>query len=572
MHPLGASPGRCVPWDEASGREGDIVHAVGWVDRELSSRLANIDRKLDHLSQQVSGYHSCVKKVLVLPAVDRETVGQCSTDREDATDSVPLTVRLSDKAMISTESTTTVHEAWASPTAKALQERSRLERQISMHSSRSKNSNASADRKRPQVDTKETLEASWLVPSKLAQQAMVVRLVMDDPEYSTMGRWYSILMPSFVICSILPSMVMSAADPPMSSLQYAVVEVVIEFVFLVDVALRFIVAPSGRAFFRMGNNLIDILVVLPFVLRAAIGFALEDGDLETMPGSMLLYIVPLLRLLKSLRGFRKFSLVLNVAAHVYVDALPTIFMLVYLVLIFATLVFYIEPRSNIETYGKAIWFVCVTMTTVGYGDISPTSTLGYMLAAVMVCSSVFVMAMPLGIIGSAVSEIWKDRDTIILRKWAKERLDQWGYTATDIPQFFDAFDTDNSGALDFDEFCSMVDEMKVDIKLDRLNQLFKSFDDDGSGLVDAREFVRMLYPAEYEELFGRRERENKLKSKSADLSPTSQDGDNLALEDKQACQDKMLSINDADKMPKHDAPSSGTLRQTGQPAVEHLLQ
>jgi hypothetical protein len=217
---------------------------------------------------------------------------------------------------------------------------------------------------------------------------------------------------------------------------------------------------------------------------------------------MLLYIVPILRLLKTLRGFRKFSLVMTVAMKVYLETLPTIFMLVYLVLIFATLFYYIEPRSNIENYGKAIWFVCVTMTTVGYGDLTPVTTVGYMAASVLVCSSVFVMAMPLGIIGTAVSEIWKDRDTIILRKWAKERLDQWGYRASDIPQFFDAFDTDGSGELDFTEFCDMLAEMKVDIKVDRLRQLFKSFDDDDSGLVDAKEFVKKLYPAQYDELYG----------------------------------------------------------------------
>ena len=52
-----------------------------------------------------------------------------------------------------------------------------------------------------------------------------------------------------------------------------------------------------------------------------------------------------------------------IALKVYMETLPTIFMLIYIVLIFATLFFYIEPRDNIESYSKAYTFL-VPLNTV----------------------------------------------------------------------------------------------------------------------------------------------------------------------------------------------------------------
>lgn len=495
---------RRSPWEDGAGREHGVVQAVGWVDHELSSRLAAIDRKLDLLSLQVTGYHSSVSKFHGYPAAEKDmpqvpNAAELSLNRvQDAwcKDSVK-------SVLMHNEPVNDVSEAWKMPALPV----------EAAHSSASADTRASRrgssrDRKEARLAliscSKDVLEPPWALavfPS-ITDRALKLRLVMDDPEHSRMARWYSILMPCFVIVSILPTLMQTANSPPLTHTQHAAIELTVEAILFFDIFLRFLVAANLRAFFSNLHNILDILVLSPLVVRASKGFVPTYEDLDTMPGSMLLYIVPILRLLKTLRGFRKFSLVMTVAMKVYLETLPTIFMLVYLVLIFATLFYYIEPRSNIENYGKAIWFVCVTMTTVGYGDLTPVTTVGYMAASVLVCSSVFVMAMPLGIIGTAVSEIWKDRDTIILRKWAKERLDQWGYRASDIPQFFDAFDTDGSGELDFTEFCDMLAEMKVDIKVDRLRQLFKSFDDDDSGLVDAKEFVKKLYPAQYDELYG----------------------------------------------------------------------
>jgi len=492
---------RRPPWEDSdlhpSRGTHDIVQAVGWVDHELSNRLAAIIRKLDQLSSQVSGYHTSVSKLRTLPTASPEELLQPVDDfcdhpfvRVPEAWSGSSSSKMANVSEVPQDQVNVVHDLFGEK-----DERQDMQRQVSPLKEKQ------VAPLRRVTCVKDRLQPAWALPYRLEHEAIQVRLLMEDPEHSRLGWWYCKMMPVFVILSIFPSLIQSANHPPLSSLQHAGVEIFIEVVFFVDFMSRFIVCPNPRKHFKNFHNVVDLLITLPMLLRAAHGFVPSYSDLNRMPGSMLLYVVPLLRLLKALRGFKKFSLVLSVALKVYLETLPAILMLVYLVLIFATLFYYIEPRDNLENYAKSVWFVCVTMTTVGYGDYTPVTTPGYCLAALLVCSSVFFMAMPLGIIGTAVSEVWKDRDTIILRQWAKQRLDEWGYKAADIPEFFAAFDTDCSGELDFDEFCDMLAEMKVDIKRERMRMLFNSFDDDESGLVDAKEFVRRLYPEQYEEVF-----------------------------------------------------------------------
>ena len=89
----------------------------------------------------------------------------------------------------------------------------------------------------------------------------------------------------------------------------------------------------------------------------------------------------------------------------------------------------------------------------------------------------------------SVSEVWKDRDTIILRSFAKQQLDQWGYTAADIMSFFQVFDSDGSGELDAEEFREALAQFGFEDK-DEQDAMFREIDADGGGTVSWDEFLR----------------------------------------------------------------------------------
>merc|ERR1712061_875161 len=115
--------------------------------------------------------------------------------------------------------------------------------------------------------------------------------------------------------------------------------------------------------------------------------------------------------------------------------------------------------------------------------------------------SLMYMAIPLGIIGEAFSQIWKDRDRILLMHRTRAKLVTSGFGPQDIPVLFSLFDSNNDGELDVTDFKRMISQMKIGLSDDRVVALFESFDADGSGQVDDQEFVKLLFPADYHTMY-----------------------------------------------------------------------
>merc|ERR1712217_53707 len=116
--------------------------------------------------------------------------------------------------------------------------------------------------------------------------------------------------------------------------------------------------------------------------------------------------------------------------------------------------------------------------------------------------AVLYTSIPLGIIGNAFSEVWHDRDRLLLMRKARHKLHQWGYSAEDIPKLFRLFDEDRDDELNYIEFRKMVDEMRIGLNQERIAQLFDIFDNDHSGAINDREFLKALLPGAEQRVYG----------------------------------------------------------------------
>lgn len=152
--------------------------------------------------------------------------------------------------------------------------------------------------------------------------------------------------------------------------------------------------------------LIDLLVIAPFYLSLIIPY-----DLRFL---RLLRIFPLV-LIRKVGGY---SHSLEVFAHVIKDKkdeLMTAFLMSILILVISSsCVYYIERNAQPDLFSSipaTMWWGVVTMTTLGYGDMYPTTVMGKILGAIVACLGITSYAIPIGIISSGfVEEMEKKRE------------------------------------------------------------------------------------------------------------------------------------------------------------------
>lgn len=140
-------------------------------------------------------------------------------------------------------------------------------------------------------------------------------------------------------------------------------------------------------------GIVDLLSVLPTWVSLLV------------PGSALLLDIRILRLL---RVFRIFKLTLYVEEFtrlgeaLYASRRKVVVFLsavVMAILVLGTLMYVIEgPRNGFTSIPVAMYWATVTMTTVGYGDITPHTNIGKFIASLMMLLGWGVLAVPTGIV------------------------------------------------------------------------------------------------------------------------------------------------------------------------------
>jgi len=230
-------------------------------------------------------------------------------------------------------------------------------------------------------------------------------------------------------------------------------------------------------------------------------FMSSDRDVTAMD-DILLCLVPVLRLLKLLRRFKKFSLLFQAFVLAF-EALPVLlFTLAIIILMFSSTLYLLETRESIPGFGLAVYATIISLTTVGYGDVVPGSTGGKALMCLLGIVSGLYMALPLGIVGNAFKNVWDDRDRLMLLRRLRKTLLDLELTAYDIPSLFRYFDVDKDGLLSIAEFGHLVSQMHLNMSNRRVEDLFLLLDKDGDGGIDDEEFTRSLFPAEFAVVYG----------------------------------------------------------------------
>ena len=83
-----------------------------------------------------------------------------------------------------------------------------------------------------------------------------------------------------------------------------------------------------------------------------------------------------------------------------------VFAVVTLVCILGSMMYLIEgPENGYTSIPKSVYWAIVTLTTVGYGDISPKTTLGQLFASVIMITGYGIIAVPTGIVTAEITRV-----------------------------------------------------------------------------------------------------------------------------------------------------------------------
>ena len=198
---------------------------------------------------------------------------------------------------------------------------------------------------------------------------------------------------------------------------FLVFEIFSATVFLIEYLLRIWTAPNFRRHKRQSSlksrlayvfsltGMIDLLAILPSLLQFMI------------PGSYLRWIRAI-RLIRLLKMSHYSSAIEDLYSAIYDErrAFGAALYLLFIALFLSSAAMYVAENSaqpdKFSSIPETMWWALITLTTVGYGDVSPITPVGKIIGAFTALSGVCTVALLTGIVGSAFASQMAKRKAI----------------------------------------------------------------------------------------------------------------------------------------------------------------
>lgn len=212
---------------------------------------------------------------------------------------------------------------------------------------------------------------------------------------------YDLFMMISIFASLLPLCFKE------STTLFYIIEQITTIIFIGDYLLRWITSDL-----RMKRGLISF-AFYPFSFMALIDlFSILPSFNLLMPGLKILKVLRMLRtfrVLKVLKAFKvlryskSIDIIVNVIRAQREPLMAVGTLAIGYILVAALVIFNVEP-DTFEDFFAAIYWACVSLTTMGYGDIYPVSTAGRIVTMASSFVGIAIVALPAGIITAGYME------------------------------------------------------------------------------------------------------------------------------------------------------------------------
>ncbi|MGC5745869.1 ion transporter [Chryseobacterium sp. NFX27] len=231
-----------------------------------------------------------------------------------------------------------------------------------------------------------------LVPEDKLWKRFLYRVIYRAD--TRLGKLFDITLLSLILIST--AIIMMESVPQLDKrfhYTFLILEWIISIFFTVEYWMRISVVKNKKHYIFSFFGIIDFLALVPFYL--SFFFPVTKYFL-------------IFRMLRMLRIFRIFNLLdfMN-DGYLIVRALKNSSRKIYIFLLFliifsvivGSMMFMVEGgRPGFETIPQSIYWAVVTVTTVGYGDVSPITPMGKFFAVILMLAGYSIIAVPTGIV------------------------------------------------------------------------------------------------------------------------------------------------------------------------------
>ena len=239
--------------------------------------------------------------------------------------------------------------------------------------------------------------------SPLKRQLRTIIFGTDTPA----GRYFDIAL---MVCIVLSVGLVFLDTVEIFHREYgqliSVLEWVFTIIFTIEYGLRLYCATHPVLYARSFYGVVDLLSVLPSYLALLI------------PGANFTLVIRILRLFRIFRVLKLLRYLSegNVLLRAMMQSSRKVFLFFFsvslIVMVLSSVMYVVEgPDNGFSSIPKSVYWTIVTITTVGYGDITPKTGLGQAIAAFTMLIGYSIIAIPTGILTAEISqEVGRHRD------------------------------------------------------------------------------------------------------------------------------------------------------------------
>jgi voltage-gated potassium channel len=240
------------------------------------------------------------------------------------------------------------------------------------------------------------------------------QIVEGDIYQSLIAKHVNLLLIVLILSNVIA--VILESDNSISqhySAQFTLFEIISVFIFSIEYLVRVWCCIENKAlkyktplrkrlhYIISPIAIIDLIAIAPFFISFFIVIDLRY-----------LRLLRVLRLLKLTHYFKGFDIFLTVIVKELKSIAAAVMVMMFLIIIAASLMYTLESDAQPEVFGNifhSLWWAVVTMTTVGYGDVTPVTVLGKVVATIIMLIGVGLVALPTAMLAARFSEELRER-------------------------------------------------------------------------------------------------------------------------------------------------------------------